>query len=263
MRSRHLPLLRQPTAGLAVTAWLALAAPVAAQAPIQAPLQPPSGQTAPAQIAPAQRAPAQRAPAQTAPADTPLVRKAPYGRYVIQPSDTIAISYRYSPEYDFTGPVQPDGFISPPLIGEVMVAGLTLEQAHDRVLAKASERLRDPEIFVVLKDFEKPSFAVSGEVAKPGRFELRGRTGVLEAMAMAGGFNRSAKHSEVVLFRRYDDEHVITQVIDVKQLTRRSTRQANIELQSGDFLWVPQSRISKIERLVPLASVALLNPFIW
>ncbi len=43
------------------------------------------------------------------------------GRYLIQPSDTVAISYRYSPEYDFTGPVQPDGFIIPPLLGELMV----------------------------------------------------------------------------------------------------------------------------------------------
>jgi protein involved in polysaccharide export with SLBB domain len=80
---------------------------------------------------------------------------------------------------------------------------------------------------------------------------------------MAGGFKNSAKHSEVVLFRRYDEEHMITRIINVKDLTRNPNSGANIELQAGDFLLVPQNKISKIERLVPLVSLALLNPLVW
>jgi len=193
----------------------------------------------------------------------PAVPAAPYGRYLLQPSDTISIAYRYSPEYDFTGPVQPDGFISPPLLGEIMVAGITLEQARSRILDKARVRLRDPEIYVVLKDFEKPQFAVGGEVDKPGRFELRGRIGVLEAIAMAGGFKTSAKHSQVVLFRRYDDEHVITRVLNVKEMQKHASELSNIELHAGDFVMVPKSKFSKVERIIPYVSLGLLNPYVW
>lgn len=187
----------------------------------------------------------------------------PTARYVIQPSDTVSITYRYSPEYDFTGPVLPDGYINPPLLGEVRAAGLTLEQLRDNILTKARERLRDPEIVVLLKDFEKPSFSVGGQVDKPGRFELRGRVGVLEGIAMAGGLKPSAKHSQVVLFRRYDEESAITRLINVKELTRAENPARNFDLQTGDFIFVPQNRLSKIERLVPLASIALLNPLLW
>jgi polysaccharide export outer membrane protein len=194
---------------------------------------------------------------------TTPVSTAPYGRYLIQPSDTVAISYRYSPEYDFTGPVQPDGFIIPPLLGELMVMGLTIDEVRDRVLERARVRLRDPEVFVVLKDFEKPSFSVGGQVEKPGRFELRGRIGVLEAIAIAGGFKTSAKHSQVVLFRRYDAEQVVSRVLDVKKMERHASDLQNIELQAGDFLMVPKSRMSKVERYLPLVSLGLLNPYLW
>jgi polysaccharide export outer membrane protein len=194
---------------------------------------------------------------------TPPVTTAPYGRYLIQPSDQISIAYRYSPEYDFSGPVQPDGFIIPPLIGELMVVGLTIDEVRERVLERARQRLRDPEVFVILKDFEKPSFSVGGQVEKPGRYELRGRTGVLEAIAIAGGFKTSAKHSQVVLFRRYDAEHTISRVLNVKSMEKHASELQNIELQSGDFLMVPKSTFSKVERILPLVSLGLLNPYVW
>jgi protein involved in polysaccharide export with SLBB domain len=127
-------------------------------------------------------------------------------RYTIQVSDVVALSYRYSPEYDFTGPVQPDGYITVPLLGAIQIGGLTVEAARDEVTQRARMRLRDPEISFVLKEFQKPLFTVGGEVEKPGQFQLHGRVGVLEAVAMAGGFKRSAKHSKVVLLRRFDND---------------------------------------------------------
>ena len=142
------------------------------------------------------------------------------GRYLIQPSDTLAISYRYSPEYDFTGPVQPDGFISPPLLGEVMVAGLTLEQVRERVLEKARVRLREPEVFVVLKDFERRRSGRRRSRASRASSSCAAAPACSRPSRIAGGFKTSAKHSQVVLFRRYDEEHVITRVLNVKKLER-------------------------------------------
>ena len=130
-------------------------------------------------------------------------------RYVLQVSDEVQLAYRYTPEFNFSGRIQPDGFISAPIIGDVLVAGYTISQAREILLRVARQRLRDPEMSFVLKDFVKPMFTVGGEVEKPGQFELRGRVGVLEAVAIAGGFKRSAKASQLVLLQRFDNERAI------------------------------------------------------
>ena len=65
--------------------------------------------------------------------------------------------------------------------------------------------LHDPEVSIILKDFEKPFFLAGGQVARPGKYELRSPTTVAEAVAIAGGFTEQAKHSQVVLFRKLLD----------------------------------------------------------
>src|SRR4051794_7794942 len=85
-------------------------------------------------------------------------------RYHLQPSDVLELHYRYSPEFDQTVTVQPDGFVGLTLIGDLHIQGLTLDEAKAAILEKASERLKDPEVTVVLKEFEKPYFTVTGEV---------------------------------------------------------------------------------------------------
>src|SRR3954453_8713091 len=93
-------------------------------------------------------------------------------RYRLQPSDVLEIHYRYSPEFDQTLTVQPDGFVALLLIGDLKVQGLTVDQAKATILEKSVHRLKDPEITLVLKEFEKPYFVVAGEVTNPGKFEL-------------------------------------------------------------------------------------------
>ena len=90
-------------------------------------------------------------------------------RYRLQPNDVLEVQYRYSPEYNDMVSIQPDGFVVLNFIGEVKIGGVTLEQAHKLILEKATIRLKDPEVTVKLKEFEKPSFVVSGHVKTPGR----------------------------------------------------------------------------------------------
>ena len=132
------------------------------------------------------------------------------------------------------------------------MSGLTVADAAREVRTAASARLRDPEMTFELKDFQKPRFVVGGEVDNPGQFELRGRVTVLEAIAMAGGFKISAKHSNVVLFRRYDETQAVTRVINAKELAKPSRIAEDPTLRPGDFLFVPQNAISKFERLHPV-----------
>jgi|SRR6185312_7002592 len=179
-------------------------------------------------------------------------------RYRLQPSDVLELHYRYSPEFDQSVTVQPDGFVALQLIGDLKLQGLTVDQAKAAILEKAGQRLKDPEITLALKDFEKPYFTVGGEVTSPGKFEMRGSITALQAIMMAGGFKTaSAKHSQVLLLRRVGPDLAKTEILDLKAAMSTSATEPLVELRSGDMLIVPQNRISKIERFVKWASYSI------
>jgi polysaccharide biosynthesis/export protein len=182
-------------------------------------------------------------------------------RYRIQPSDILEVHYRYSPEFDQVVTVQPDGFAAFLLAGDLKIQGLTADQAKAAILEKVSQRLKDPEIVLILKEFEKPYFTVGGEVTTPGRFEMRGPVSPLQAIAMAGGFKTaSAKHSQVILFRRVGPDMAKTEILDLKTAEGPSAKEPLSDLRAGDMLIVPQNRISKIERLVRIANLGAYVP---
>src|ERR1700734_1671822 len=74
-------------------------------------------------------------------------------RYHLHTGDVLGLTYRYSPEYDATAPIQPDGYADFPMLGELKLSGLTVDQAREQILARANTRLKDPEISVILKEF--------------------------------------------------------------------------------------------------------------
>jgi polysaccharide biosynthesis/export protein len=171
-------------------------------------------------------------------------------RYRLQPSDVLEISYRYTPEFNQSVSVQPDGFVSLHLIGDVKVSDLTLDETRQLIVRRSSERLRDPEIAILLKEYEKPHFVVAGEVANPGKFEFRGRVSALEAVAVAGGLKASAKHSQAILYRRVSAELAESSLVNLKRIASMQGIHEDPDLRPGDVLFIPQNRISKVERFV-------------
>lgn len=178
-------------------------------------------------------------------------------RYKIQPNDVVEIQFRYTPEYNYTGTVQPDGFISLQVVGDIKVGGLTLNEASTAIAKQANTRLRDPEVAVFLKDFVKPHFVVAGEVGHPGTFDLRGEVTVIQAIAMSGGFKESSKRTQVILLRRANKEFAEVKVLDMKELMSPKKIQEDILIQPDDMLVVPQNRISRLEPYVRVGSTGL------
>jgi len=182
-------------------------------------------------------------------------------RYHLAPNDSFDVNFELSPEFNQTVTVQPDGFVSlrgaPGVYGE----GQTLPELQSAIRAAYSPILQEPEVTVVLKEFDKPYFVTSGEVTRPGKYELRGDTTVAEAVAMAGGFTRQAKHSQVALFRHVSAELIEVHLIDVKQMLASRNLAEDMHLQPGDFVFVPQSKISKIRQYLPASNLSMyFNP---
>ena len=178
-------------------------------------------------------------------------------RYRLQPGDVMEIQYRYSPEFNQTVTVQPDGYVSLEVGGDLKVAGLTIEQTRQTILRRASARLREPVATIVLKEFQRPYFVVSGEVAQPGKIEMRERVTAIQAIMLAGGMKETARSSQVVVFRRINSSDMAeVKLLNLKSIRRTSDLENDLTLQPGDMVYVPRDKISKIERFMKLASVA-------
>jgi len=151
--------------------------------------------------------------------------------------------------------VQPDGFITLRAVGDVHVAGQTVPDLTATLQTAYGKILHDPLISVTLKDFEKPYFIADGQIGRPGKYELRGDTTLTEAIAMAGGFSDTAKHSQVLLFRRISDQWTSAKIFNVKKMEKNGNLSEDPVLHPGDMLFVPKNEFSKIRPFLPTSSL--------
>ena len=179
--------------------------------------------------------------------------------YRLRKSDVLEITFTFAPEFDQTVTVQPDGFIALRGQKQLYAERMTLSELQEAVRKTYATTMHDPEVSLVLKDFDKPFFLASGQVNHPGKFELRADVTVTEAVAIAGGFNDQARHSQVVLFRRVSDDLVESRVLNLKHMLNAKNLAEDIHLKPGDLIYVPQNTISKIRRYLPASSLSLYS----
>jgi polysaccharide export outer membrane protein len=178
-------------------------------------------------------------------------------RYQLCRGDVLELDFPFTPEFNQTPTVQPDGYITLRGIGDLHVEGLTLPEVTQALRTAYGKTLRDPVITIALKDFDKPYFIVSGQVEHPGKYDLRGETTVTQALAIAGGFNDHAKHSQVLLFRQASNDWVEVKKLDIKQMFRAQNLSEDLHLRPGDMLFVPKSTVSKIKPWIPYPSLGM------
>jgi polysaccharide biosynthesis/export protein len=167
------------------------------------------------------------------------------------------VSFTLSPEFDQTLTVQPDGYVFLKDARPVAAQGLTLEELRLAVQRAYAGYLHEPEVAVALKEFEHPYFVAGGEVGRPGKYELRSDTSILEAVQIAGGFTHQAKHSQVVLFRHVNQDLVEARVFNLKEMLKARSLSEAASLRPGDMVFVPQNSISKIERFLSRPSMSM------
>jgi len=177
--------------------------------------------------------------------------------YRLNRSDVVTLSFTLSPEFDQTLTIQPDGYVALKDADPVLAQGLTLEEFRAAVRKAYTGYLHDPQVAVALKEFEHPYFVAGGEVSKPGKYELRADTNIIEAVEIAGGFTHEARHSQVLLFRRVNDDLVEARVFNLKKMLKGRSLGEISQLRPGDLVFVPQNSISKIERFLSKPSLSM------
>jgi polysaccharide biosynthesis/export protein len=203
----------------------------------------------------AQQVVSENVPAKTAPETAPQLQSRDV-RYKIAPGDSFDLNFELSPEFNQTAvAVQPDGFVTLRGVGDLNVQGQTVPELTQTLRGAYSKILNDPIISVILKDFEKPYFVADGQIGKPGKYDLRGDTTLTQAIAIAGGFKDSSRHSQVLLFRRVSDQWMEAKIINVKQMEKSGNLKEDPMLHPGDMLFVPKNTMSKIDKFFPSASM--------
>lgn len=168
--------------------------------------------------------------------------------YRYGPGDKVQVSYQLTPEMDETVLISPDGTISLKTARHVKAEGLTEAQLEDAITKAASAVLIKPVVTVSLTDSASAQFYVGGSVMKPGSFPAKGRIGLLEAITLAGGFDREARFDEVILVRRSPDNRPMLRTVDIQAFLQKGAGAGvDVPLVAGDMVFVPRSEIANAD----------------
>lgn len=159
--------------------------------------------------------------------------------YVIGPEDVLSINVWKDPEVSGSVPVRPDGRITLPLLGDLVASGQTPSQLATEIRGKLKNYMLDPEVQVIVTQVKSHSFNVVGKITKPGAYDLAKPTTVLDAVALAGGFQDFAKVNKIYVLRKMPDGSQKMLPFNYKQVIKGRQLDQNIELQSGDTVVVP------------------------
>jgi polysaccharide export outer membrane protein len=121
--------------------------------------------------------------------------------FLIGPEDVLDVVVWRNPDLSRTVVVRPDGMISIPLIGDVEATGVTANQLAERLAARLKDFKESPSVTVSVKEVNSYNVYVLGEVNKPGKYQLKSHTTVLQAIAMAGGFTIYASRNKMQVVR--------------------------------------------------------------
>jgi polysaccharide export outer membrane protein len=135
--------------------------------------------------------------------------------------------------------VRPDGFITIPLVGEVLATGRTVESIAEEISSRAMKYYTEkPVVSVEVAELKSYRIYVVGEVARPGEFTPTAQVTVLQALALAGGFTRFAAPNDVIIVRH--DAHGERRIpFAFDRVVDNGDLRTNLPLQSNDTVVVP------------------------
>ena len=121
--------------------------------------------------------------------------------YLIQPYDTLRVKFVYHPDLDTKIPVRPDGGITISGVGEFQAAGKTTEQLAREIEKVSSDRLREPEVEVIVAELGRYNVWVFGEVRQPGQVPYHSGMTPIQVIGDRGGFTDYARADSVLRIR--------------------------------------------------------------
>ncbi len=189
-------------------------------------------------------------------------------RYRLRPGDRLNVAFKFEPQLNADNLlVLPDGYVAlKGLAAPVLAAGRTVEELDQVLLEAYAADYRNPDLSVMVGDITAPEVYVLGAVKQPGLYKLpeRGR-GVIQAVALAGGYLEDAEQGQTVLLRAADDGFVVRR-FDLSDLADLGMSEVvMMDLEPYDIVYVPRTRLSDLARVTQhvFGSVVKVTSFFW
>lgn len=184
--------------------------------------------------------------------------------YRLGPADEISIRIKGQPDYSIEkAKVSPTGYIYHVLLGEVSVAGLTINQVAERMTNDLNEYLKNPQVSVQLVEAVSAKIGILGEVVHPGIIVLSRPMSLVDAISEAGGFADTGSKSSVQVLRQQPNGSRTTLKVNVEDILKgRAKPDDNIQMRAGDLVIVNGNKKKTLATISTIAGFGSLVAFL-
>ncbi len=179
--------------------------------------------------------------------------------YRFNVGDNFEVRYINQPEMNIQMTVRPDGGASFDLIGDLPLAGLTVQELTNTLEEMYSVYLRQPIINVVVREFKSRRVFVLGQVNKPGEFPLLNPISLTHALALAGSWTNDARTDEVMVIRMREDGTPFAFRVDLKAILAGAVA-SDPYLVHMDIVYVPMGKIASARNFIGRLFGIILPP---
>lgn len=170
--------------------------------------------------------------------------------YLLSAGDSIELKFFYNPELNDSMLIRPDGRVSLPLVGDVMLQGKTVTESCKNLEQLYKPFLKVPSISIQVRSYGSQKVYVGGEVNRPGTVSLSGPLTILEAIMEVGGIKHTGNASAVVLIRKNENGLPERRDIVLQRKKNEAAPEASTELKPFDIILVPETKVAKLDRWV-------------
>lgn len=154
--------------------------------------------------------------------------------YIIGPEDLLEIQVWGNKDLNQAVFVRPDGRTSLPLVGEIGVAGKTVQQLQDHLTNVYEKTVKGAVVTVIVREIRSRPVYFIGGFGKPGVAQLTRELTLLQAISVVGGILPNADGEKGFVLR--GDRRI---PIDFNRLMQRGDLSQNPKLEPGDSVVVP------------------------
>lgn len=158
--------------------------------------------------------------------------------YLIAAGDLLNIRVYDQDAVSSRARVSPDGKITLPLVGELLARGQTPSALARQIEIRLKPFIVAPSAAITVEEAQPLKVSIVGEVVHPGVFPITPGTGVIPALALAGGITEYASHDGIFVLRPRAAKGVLRVRLAYDDLTRGVGRGQLFVLQSGDTVVV-------------------------
>jgi polysaccharide export outer membrane protein len=170
---------------------------------------------------------------------------APIEKYVIGALDQLNIFVWRNQELSAKVQVRPDGMITTPLITDMVAVGKTPARLADDIKRVLSKYIDNPQVSVMVDGFQGTfgqQIRIVGATDKPAALPYRANMTLLDAMIEVGGLSQYAAGDKARLIRHDRETGEQTEYnLKISRLLKKGDTKANVSLQPGDVIIIPQS----------------------